>query len=304
MEKALASLPLNLNETYRRMIASIPTELNDDTIRLQFLVRCKLPLKLAEAKEVIATQIETESQGFHIKRRLFYETDVLDYCPSLVTVIHATDKELHLAHFSVKEYLLEQNQFTVTAASISITQTCLAYLIDIDGSHRLIKQGFPMATRAAELWTGHATLAQASEDLFLVTVRFLEQEATFQRWARLYQADRTWDDNPGPLRGSRLFFASFVGLIAPARVLIDKGADVNTQGGKYGNALQAASLGGHQEIVKLAHDMEAGVNAQGGHYGNALVAALFGDHQETVKLLFAKEADVNAQCGGEVSKRN
>jgi hypothetical protein len=32
---------------------------------------------------------------------------------------------------------------------------------------------------------------------------------------------------------------------------LDKGADVNAQGGYYGNALQAASVGGHQEIVKL-----------------------------------------------------
>jgi hypothetical protein len=33
----------------------------------------------------------------------------LDYCPSLVTVIHTNVKELHLAHFSVKEYLLPQD---------------------------------------------------------------------------------------------------------------------------------------------------------------------------------------------------
>lgn len=110
IEEALASLPLNLNETYQRMIASIPTELEKDAIRLlQFLVHSKRPLKLAEAKEVIATQIENDSRGFDIKRRLFCETDVLDYCPSLVTVVHAADKELHLAHFSVKEYLLGEN---------------------------------------------------------------------------------------------------------------------------------------------------------------------------------------------------
>jgi hypothetical protein len=56
MEEALVSLPLNLNETYRYMIVSIPTELKDDAIRLlQFLVHSKRPLRLAEAKEIIAT---------------------------------------------------------------------------------------------------------------------------------------------------------------------------------------------------------------------------------------------------------
>jgi hypothetical protein len=138
MEKALASLPPNLNETYRRMIASIPSELKNDAIRLlQFLVHSKRPLKLAEAKEVIATQIENEPRGFDIKRRLFCEIDIMDYCPSLVTVAHATGKELHLAHFSVKEYLLGENQFEITTASISITRTCLTYLTDITGSNRV-----------------------------------------------------------------------------------------------------------------------------------------------------------------------
>jgi hypothetical protein len=30
-----------------------------------------------------------------------------------------------------------------------------------------------------------------------------------------------------------------------------KGAEVNAQGGKYGNALQAASVGGHKAVVRL-----------------------------------------------------
>ena len=33
--------------------------------------------------------------------------------------------------------------------------------------------------------------------------------------------------------------------------LVSCGADVNAQDGDYGNPLQAASLGGHEQIVKL-----------------------------------------------------
>lgn len=51
------------------------------------------------------------------------------------------------------------------------------------------------------------------------------------------------------------------------------------------NALQTASWGGHQEIVKLLLDNGAEVNAQGGDYGNALQAASRGGHREIVKLL-------------------
>ncbi|KAK4198015.1 Pfs, NACHT and ankyrin domain protein [Triangularia verruculosa] len=298
IEKALASLPRNLEETYRRMIQRIPAELEKDAIRLlQFLVHSKRPLKLSEVNEVIATQIECKPRGFDVKRRLFRETDVLNYCPSLVTVVHTTDKELHLAHFSVKEYLLGENQFNIATASISIIRTCLTYLTDINSSYKEIKRDFPLARYAAEVWAGHAVLAQASEDIVPATVSFLEKEATFQRWAQLYQADRPWEYNPGPPRGSRLYYACFIGLVAPARDLIGKGADVNAQGGYYGNALQAASSEGHQEIVKLLLDKGADVNAQGGEYGNALQAASSKGHQEIVKLLLDKGADINAQGG-------
>ncbi|KAG5827097.1 hypothetical protein H9Q74_002807 [Fusarium xylarioides] len=298
IETALDRLPQDLKETYRRMIECIPTELKTDAIRLlQFLVHSERPLKLAEAKEVIATQIENESRGFDIRRRPFCDTDVLAYCPSLVTIVHATDKELHLAHFSVKQYLLSENQFNITTASISITRTCLTYLTDINGNHKEIKQGFPMARYAAEVWTDYAALAQASEDIVRATVRFLEEEATFQRWARLYQPDRGWDPNPGPPRGSRLYYACFVGLVAPARDLIAKGADVNAQGGVCGNALQAAARGGHLLTVALLLDKGADVNAQGGEFGNALQAAARGGHRETVTMLLDEGADANAQGG-------
>ncbi|EAQ91377.1 hypothetical protein CHGG_03312 [Chaetomium globosum CBS 148.51] len=303
IEEALASLPRNLEETYRRMIQNIPADRQRDAIRLlQFLVHSKRPLKLAEAKEVIATQIEHKPR-FDVKRRPFHETYVLGYCPGLVTVVHVTDeelhsdKELHLAHFSVKEYLLKDNQFDIPTASISITKTCLTYLTDINGSFKKIKRDFPMATYAAKLWTDHAALAQASEDIVQATVRFLEKEATFQRWARLCQGDGPWDDGSGPPQASRLYYACFFGLVASARDLISNGAEVNAQGGEYGNALQAASSRGHQEIVKLLLDKGADVNAQGGRYSNALYAASLKDHQEIVKLLLDKGADVNAQGG-------
>jgi ankyrin repeat protein len=34
-------------------------------------------------------------------------------------------------------------------------------------------------------------------------------------------------------------------------MLLNKGAKVNAQGGYYGNALQAASDRGHEEVVKM-----------------------------------------------------
>ena len=59
------------------------------------------------------------------------------------------------------------------------------------------------------------------------------------------------------------------------KLLLEKGADVNAQGGKYGNALQAAAFSyeGFRKM-KLLLEKGADVNAQGGKHGNALQAAV------------------------------
>ncbi|KAM6516681.1 hypothetical protein FALCPG4_014855 [Fusarium falciforme] len=243
------------------MLQNIPSTYKSGAIRLlQFLVYAKRPLKLSEAVEVIATQIDREPRRFHVGNRLFSGADVLRYCPSLVLIADVTRygetvQELHLAHFSVKEYLLKEDQFDLGSASIAITRTCLTYLTDIKSSHK-IKHDFPMARFAAESWMDHPVSAKTSEDIVRTTVNFLQDETTFQRWGRLYQADYAWKNDPGPPRASGLYYACLGGLAGAARSLIE-GADVNAQGGRFGNALQAASSRGHLEVVHLLNQRNA-----------------------------------------------
>ncbi|KIK02691.1 hypothetical protein K443DRAFT_5965 [Laccaria amethystina LaAM-08-1] len=62
----------------------------------------------------------------------------------------------------------------------------------------------------------------------------------------------------------------YEGNEAIAKLLIEKGADVNAQGGDYGNALQAATYWGNEAIAKLLIENRADVNLHGGDYENAL----------------------------------
>ena len=82
-----------------------------------------------------------------------------------------------------------------------------------------------------------------------------------------------------------------------ARLLVNGGADVNTQGGPHGNALQEASQNGSKDIVKLLLDRGAEVNAQGGLYSNALQAASRYGYKDIIKLLLDRGAEVNTQGG-------
>lgn len=291
IEEALKSLPSGFHEYFQHQLASIPTELKVDTIHLlQFIVHSKRPLKIAEANEIIATRIGIQSQVFDIKYRMLCETELLRHCPTSIAVI---DKKLYLANFLAKEYLLIVNDFDIISASISITRIYFTYLTAINGSHRGIIRDFPMARQAAELWTEYAVLCQGSEEIVQETIRFLEKEATFRRWT--HEADRNWDTDLGPPRGSRLYYTCFAGLEAAARGLIDKGAEIDIPGGNFGNALQAASERDHQGIVKLLLDKGANVNMRGGHYRYTLLAASEKGHQDIVKLLLDKGADINTE---------
>ncbi|KAK7428247.1 hypothetical protein QQZ08_005313 [Neonectria magnoliae] len=283
IKTALESLPRDLDETYSRMLQSIPLTYKSGAIRLlQFLVYAKRPLKLSEAIEVIATQIDREPRRFHVENRLFCEADVLRYCPSLVSIAEATEyretqKELHLAHFSVKEYLLKEDQFDLGSASITITRTCLTYLADINSSHNTIKRDFPMARYAAESWMDYAASAQTSEDI---------------RWGRLYQADKAWNKNPELPRASALYYACLGGLARAVRDLMNEGADVNVQGGRFSNALQAASFGGHLEVVQLLLDKGANITVANNNGWTPVNNAAANGHLEVAKLLVDKGADI------------
>ncbi|EUC39694.1 hypothetical protein COCMIDRAFT_55264, partial [Bipolaris oryzae ATCC 44560] len=70
-----------------------------------------------------------------------------------------------------------------------------------------------------------------------------------------------------------LYVAAEKGASILTRMLLEGGANVDAQGGYYGNALIAASAGGYKEIVMLLVQRGADVNAQGGYHGNALFSA-------------------------------
>ncbi|KAH8621148.1 hypothetical protein IG631_24202 [Alternaria alternata] len=80
-------------------------------------------------------------------------------------------------------------------------------------------------------------------------------------------------------------------------MLLDAGADVSAQGGGHGNALQAASIWGHEQVVKMLLDAGTDISVQGRYYGNALQAASYGGYEQIVKTLLNAGADVNAQGG-------
>jgi ankyrin repeat protein len=82
-----------------------------------------------------------------------------------------------------------------------------------------------------------------------------------------------------------------------AELLLNRGADVNKQGGKYGCALGSAAHAGHEESVELLLKRGAEIDAQAGDFGTALGAAAYEGHIGVVRLLSTWGADITKQGG-------
>ncbi|KAF8850847.1 hypothetical protein BDZ45DRAFT_538316, partial [Acephala macrosclerotiorum] len=285
IRSTLKNLPETLDETYARILCDVDESFKKDAIRvLQWLVFSAVPLRIKEVADVLIAKPHSHST-VEIEDRLFDPNQILPYFGSLVSlhepsrrdffpdslVLGSTGMELSLAHFSIREYLVSQDIIQETAANLSIAGTCLTYLFQFANSPSLPIDAldmYPLAGYAAQYWAEHARkVGQAigSGELDDRVVEFLYHEQLFNNWIRLYNPDAGWEESKVQdqvtVAASPLYYTCLLGLLRPARILLAKGASVNTRGGYYGNPLEAASATGYENIVKILLENGADVNS-------------------------------------------
>jgi len=323
LQEALAGLPPNLDQTYERILATIDEDYSQYALRiLQWLTFSARPLLIDEVAEVVAINAKRDP-AFNCDEVLEDPLEVLNICSSLITITvddnfkvpgESSRQIVALAHYSVKEYLVSDRIWTGKAARYgmqddichdALAASCLGYLLQFQQLELKpdFLESFKLARYSAEFWTRHAekTDKQKKETNEAAIRLCCKKEPAYANWIRLWNPDKPLRE-PVLRKGLKkildpLYYAALLGLREVVKMLLNKGADVNAQGGYHGNPLQAASAEDHEAVVKLLLDKGADVNAQGGNYGNALQAASYRGHEAVVKLLLDKGADVTAPGG-------
>ncbi|KAK1918627.1 hypothetical protein CFE70_001353 [Pyrenophora teres f. teres 0-1] len=321
LRNSLGTLPQTLDQTYDRILTAISKEDCVYAMRiLQWLTFSARPLSVTEVAEVVAIDVARDL-AFNRDEVLVDPLEALDICSSLVTItkneedgrLEPTQQIIALAHYSVKEFLVSDRirqgsaiQYSMQEATCqsAITRGSLKYLVQLQQPlERETLQVFALARYSAEFWSSHLrkTGDEGEQASQLAASLMAKEQPAYLTWIRLHDPDRPWEE-PNLKKSADsihvpLYYAALLGLSTVTKLLLDQGAKVNAQGGEYGNALQAASEGGHEQVVKTLLNKGAEVNAQGGRYGNALQAASFRGHEAVVKLLLNRDADVNAQGG-------
>ncbi|KAJ3884830.1 ankyrin repeat-containing domain protein [Lentinula edodes] len=336
VKRSLGKLPRSLQETYGKALKRCQDHGNAKEAQhlLIWLLYAYEPLTKEQVSEILT--VDLEEQVLHSCME-FQVEKVID--STLVTV--AQDNIVQLAHASVKEYLMKysvqkqtQDLFELNEklAHDIMTQTTIIYLMQKENIDSGYYRSF--AHYSVEKWMSHASKVEEyklkGKAQNLIHKMMENNNQYFARWEKKYKKNafcqlgtplyygalfglcevvqkliskqdpetaNVFINMTGGKYGNALHAASFSGHKATVKLLLERGADVNVQGGKYGNALQAASHAGDEAVVKLLLEEGANVNAQGGEYGSALQAAAYRENEAIVKLLLENSADLNVQGG-------
>jgi hypothetical protein len=319
VRKALAQLPKTLDETYARILRDIPESDRDEALSLfRWIARSNRPLTLQELAE--AAVVRPEDNCLDPEDRLCCAEDVLRICHSLVSV---TTESLYIccqpwkdynvvrfAHFSVLEYLTSDmaGPFKISdkSANTHITTCCFSYLVQMD-QVKLSKQSledYPLLRYSAEYWFEHFRELEASAQSDTTWLdrlyEFFSQvvDGSFFNWLRIhdplgrysiYHFSKDASEFPSPL-----LYASLFGLLDTAKRLLESHRDRYNQPLHFLDAIKAAALKGHYELIQLLLDSGADASMPAYYQSSPLAAACAGGHYQIAKLLLDHGAEIDA----------
>ena len=310
LDALLSGLPSEINEAYEQILRR-SEDRHKAQVLLEIVLAATRPLSLEEVNMAMA--MATREQSCRSQRDLAlwpiesFKATVKNWCGLFVSVY---DGKLFLIHQTAREFLIRTSNLPTTgsrrwegrldmaAAHGTMSQICLDYLQfpDIPSTH--LSQLHPntqthLLDYAAKNWVTH--YASQNAELAVVSQKaamsLCDTSLPQGSWFSIYSASEQIES----AGWTELGIASYLGLASIAKRFIEEGADINSQSGPWGNALQTASSVGHDQVVAILLEMGADIDARCGTHAKALYTASQRGHDSIVRILLDRNADVNAQ---------
>ena len=277
MNELIDNLPSGIQDSYETLLQRCPNRPYAKKV-LQIVLVAGRPLTLDEIDLAIGVNEQTLLYAdLELEGSSRLQETLPSRCGLMVSIIGS---KVYFIHQTVREFLLREVGTKLSAERI------WQQSLDLGESHCLMAEICLRSISFSEVQLDQANLCNA---LLPKDAREIEPNAYCRSYVFLSYSAIYWAEHSRDQKDSK-----GIKTIKHCLESSDCYSITGRWGRNYGTTLHAASLGGHKKIVQVLLDKGADVNAQGGVYGNALQAASSEGHGQVVQMLLDKGADVNA----------
>ncbi|KAJ5909044.1 hypothetical protein N7495_001726 [Penicillium taxi] len=307
INRMFESLPKNVYDAYEQILAKSEDQL---MVRrtLSIILAAEQPLTLSEMNVALAIDDETKFfNDLELEKGLDFASRLRTSCGLFISIHH---DRVYFLHQSAREFLLAdmllpainvsgslwQHSFTREDSHRVLVEICVAYLdlfnnetIPTERTGEEVSQigRYSLLKYSVVEWGNHyrKDCIGADDNITFAAIHITTPDSkAWSAWCRLFWGSTGRDPSE---KVSSIMICSYMGLGSIVNLLVEKGADIETEDKDGQTPLSWASKNGHETIVKLLLGKE---------YGQTPLSwASKNGHETVVKLLLEKGADIKTK---------
>ena len=318
--KSVVTIPETVNEAYETILKRSPDPELAKKI-LHIVVSGVRPLTLKEMN--VALAIEDHSRSYEeldLEKESDFQTTIRNACGLFVSI---SNGEIHLIHQTAKDFLVYnedadepscpgiwKHSLNLRESHLVLAKSCIWYLLfTVFESHALIichrygiervvnsyAENHDFLDYAAKNWADHFRSAKITRNTALLksTLKICDTRSKrFMTWFQVYWVT-VEPYSPCSRNFTDLMVGSYFGHEVVVRLLVEKGAEIDSKDSQSGRTpLSWAAGNGHEAVAQLLLEKGSDVNTEDKGQMTPLHFAAAGGHEAVVKLLLQNRAHI------------